>query len=159
MKQIKITTTTDTKTYPLSPGEPAPAIRGGKLVFHSPLMGEVMILLADLVEYSVATAPKLTKAERLSAELAAAEAEMPKFAADVFDAANGGTDANELGFVTALADYAQAVADFRALREKVERFKERRAATEARKASGETKAKKPATEKTPKPKAKKTAKA
>lgn len=158
MKQIKVTTNDgETHTYGLASGEPAPAIRAGRLEFTTPGGRLMTVPLSGLVEYTVETAPKLSKADKLRAELAKAEAELPKYASDVFDAANDGTDANEIGFMTALADYAQAVADLTAFRSKVERFLERRAATEAKRAAEGPKAK---AEKTRKPKAaKKAAKA
>lgn len=157
MKQITITTTGGTFTYLLSQGAPAPAIKSGRLEFSAQGIGAMTVQLSTLVEYSVSTAPKLSKADKLQAALAKAEAELPKYALAIFEAARDGAGPEDSIFSAAIVDYAQAVADFTAFRSKVERFLERRFATEASRAAEGPKAK---AEKTRKPKAaKKAAKA
>lgn len=161
MKQIKVTTNDgETHTYGLASGEPAPAIRAGRLEFTTPGGRLMTVPLSGLVEYTVETAPKLSKADKLRAELAKAEAELPKYALAIFEAARDGAGPEDSIFSAAIVDYAQAVADITAFRSKVERFLERRAATEAKRAAEGPKAKKAAPEKTPKPRStKKAAKA
>lgn len=161
MKQIKVTTNDgETHVYGLASGEPAPAIRAGRLEFTTPGGRLMTVPLSGLVEYTVETAPKLSKADKLRAELAKAEATLSNRAKFVFETANDTTGPDHPEFVSALQSYGEgtiALADFRM---KVERFLERRAATEAKRAAEGPKAKKAAPEKTPKPRStKKAAKA
>ncbi len=160
MKQISITTVNGIVNYTLANGAPLPSIKAGNLIFHAKTSGLQSIPLAQLVEYEVESVSAGTKSDRLKAALAESLAYLDELRAQVHEHANASTDPEDAAFGGALDAYAEAIAEHNERREKAEKFFERRAETERKRAAGETRtrAKKAApvapVETTPTPRAK-----
>lgn len=160
MKQLTLTTATGTVAYDLAPSAPLPAIKAGCLTFLTRAGVEVSVPAADVLEFAVGTAPRMTKADKMRAALLLSAEGLGEIAASVYDEANGVASADDPSFVTALSEYAEALAAHNDLQERTQRFLARRAETERKRAAGETRprAKKAApfapVETTPAPKAK-----
>jgi len=166
MKQLTLTTATGTVTYDLASLVPLPAIKAGCLTFCTRAGMEVSVPAADVLEFSVGTAPKLTKADRLKQEVAASLSHLDELRAQVHEAANASIAPEDATFTDALEAYAEAVQEHGEQQTRTLRYIERRAETERKRAAGETKPRKaraskatPApAETTPTPKARKAAK-
>jgi len=160
MKQLTLTTVTGTVAYDLASLVPLPAIRAGRLTFCTRAGMEVSVPAADVLEFSVGTAPKQTKSDKLKAAMAESLARLDELRAQVHEHANASTDPEDATFSDALEAYAEAVQEHGEQQTRTLRFLERRAETERKRAAGETKprAKKAApvapVETTPTPKAK-----
>lgn len=160
MKQLTLTTQTGTVTYDLASLAPLPAIKAGCLTFRTRAGMEVSVPAADVLEFSIGTAPKMTKSDRLKADLAAIDDELYRRANEVHEAANECALPSDSLFADSLRAYVDACAQAVEKRAKAEKFFERRAETERKRAAGETKprAKKAApvvpVDTTPTPKAK-----
>lgn len=139
MKQLALTTQTGTVVYNLTSLVPLPAIKAGCLTFTTRAGVEVSVPAGDVLEFAVGTAPKLTKADRMKAELAASLSHLDELRAQVHEHANASTDPEDAAFTAALEAYAEAVQEHGEHQTRTLRYIERRAETERRRASGETK--------------------
>lgn len=166
MKQISIATVNGIVNYTLANGAPLPSIKAGNLIFHAKTTGLQSIPLAQLVEYEVESVSAGTKSDRLKADLAVIDAEIERRATEVHEAANESALPSDSLFADSLRAYYDACAQSVEKRAKAEKFFERRAETERKRAAGELKPRKaraskatPAlAETTPTPKARKAAK-
>ena len=160
MKQLTLTTATGTVVYDLASLVPLPAIKAGHLTFRTRAGMEVSVPAADVLEFAVGTAPRMTKADRLKAAMAESLAHLDELRAQVHEHANASTDPVDATFTDALEAYAEAVQEHGEQQTRTLRYIERRAETERKRASGETKprAKNAATTTASTPKARKSAK-
>ena len=158
MRQITVTTESGAATYPLATGAPAPTIKGGYLVFHT-TSGVQSVPAGTVFDFTVSTAKRQTKEEKLAAQLAGLEAQVRFERLEVFRVARDLIaalgNADDAPFSAELDAYVGAVNALAALKVKADRFRERRAETQAKR---EAKAAETAATPEPKKPAKKTTK-
>lgn len=139
MKQLTLTTATGTVVYDLASLVPLPAIKAGCLTFVTRAGMEVSVPAGDVLEFVVGTAPKMTKADKMQAALRAADEHLAELAAEVHEAANASNSPNDAEFRGKLVVYTLAYVDLDLLSARTQRYLERRAETERKRAAGETK--------------------
>jgi hypothetical protein len=139
MKQLTLTTVTGTVAYDLASLAPLPAIKAGCLTFKTRAGMEVSVPAADVLEFAVGTAPRLTKADRLKQEVAASLSHLDELRAQVHEAANASIAPEDATFTDALEAYAEAVQEHGEQQTRTLRYIERRAETERKRATSETK--------------------
>jgi hypothetical protein len=109
---------------------------------------EVFVPAGDVLEFAVGTAPKRTKADRLKTALSESLSHLDELRAQVHEAANASTAPEDATFTDTLEAYAKAVQEVGEQQGRAQRYIERRAETERRRADGEPK---PRAKKTPTP--------
>lgn len=107
MRQITITTSTGTVTYPLAKGAD-PSVKDGLFIIETKSDGTKTVPLAAVLDSEITDVTNAGKLDSLKADVENARAHLASVAERVFAAARVADDVNDSGFQRSLADYMGA---------------------------------------------------